>query len=99
MPIKTLISKVISINKINNIIRIKMTERVVTSINIDEPTLRKAKSLGLNISKVTENALKIAVSNLENTYKDIDKEKHFKNRVRGRGFEPLDPYGTAPSRP
>ncbi len=74
-----------------------MTERVVTSINIDEPTLSKAKPLGLNISKVSENALKIAVNNLEDTYKDIDKRKHSNKLMRGTGFEPVDPYGTAPS--
>jgi hypothetical protein len=34
-----------------------LSKRVVTSIRIDEEVLRKAKEIGLNISKIAENAL------------------------------------------
>jgi post-segregation antitoxin (ccd killing protein) len=34
-----------------------MSKRVVTSIRIDEEVLQKAKKIGLNISKIAENAL------------------------------------------
>ena len=38
---------------------------MVTSIRIDENVLRKAKAVGLNVSKVSENALKEAIARLE----------------------------------
>jgi len=37
----------------------------VTSIRVDEDVLREAKELGLNVSKVCENALKEAIRRLK----------------------------------
>ncbi|RLI12007.1 hypothetical protein DRO35_04055 [Candidatus Bathyarchaeota archaeon] len=37
----------------------------VTSIRVDENVLREAKELGLNVSKVCENALKEAIRRLK----------------------------------
>jgi post-segregation antitoxin (ccd killing protein) len=42
-----------------------MGRAIVTSIRIDEDVLRRAKEVGLNISKVSENALKEAIARLE----------------------------------
>ena len=42
-----------------------MGKRKMTTIRIDEELLRKAHELGLNVSKVCENALKEAVRRLE----------------------------------
>ena len=41
-----------------------MGRRIVTSIRIDEDVLREAKEIGLNISKISENALKEAIRRL-----------------------------------
>ncbi len=40
-------------------------KKVVTSIRIDQDVLRTAKELGLSVSKVSENALKIAIEQLQ----------------------------------
>ena len=40
-------------------------KKIVTSIRIDEEVFRKAKDLGLSVSKVAENALKEAIRRLE----------------------------------
>jgi post-segregation antitoxin (ccd killing protein) len=45
-----------------------MGKTVVTSIRIDEDVLREAKALGLNVSKVCENALKMAIERLRPLY-------------------------------
>ena len=37
----------------------------VTSIRVDEDVLREAKELGLNVSKIAENALKEAIRRLK----------------------------------
>ncbi|MCP8313113.1 MAG: type II toxin-antitoxin system CcdA family antitoxin [archaeon] len=37
----------------------------MTSIRIDEDVFREAKSLGLNVSKIAENALKEAIRRLK----------------------------------
>ena len=42
-----------------------MGRRIVTSIRIDEDVLREAKEIGLNISKISENALKEAIRRLK----------------------------------
>jgi hypothetical protein len=42
-----------------------MVGKSYTSIYVDQETLRKAKDLGLNISKICENALKEAIKRLE----------------------------------
>jgi len=41
-----------------------MGRKVVTSTRIDEDVLREARELGLNVSKVAENALKEAIRKL-----------------------------------
>ena len=43
----------------------KMGKKVVTSIRIDQDILRKAKEIGLNLSKISENALKEAIKRLQ----------------------------------
>ena len=45
-----------------------MWKSIVTSIRIDEDVLREAKALGLNVSKVAENALKQAIEQLRPLY-------------------------------
>jgi post-segregation antitoxin (ccd killing protein) len=45
-----------------------MGKAVVTSIRVDEDVLREAKALGLNVSKVAENALREAVRRLKGEY-------------------------------
>lgn len=42
-----------------------MGKAIVTSIRIDEEVFREAKELGLNVSKITENALKEAIRRLK----------------------------------
>jgi len=42
-----------------------MGKRIVTSIRIDEEVFRKAQKIGLNISKVAENALRDIVERIE----------------------------------
>jgi len=42
-----------------------MAKTKITSIRVDEKVFRDAKELGLNISKVAENALKDAISRLK----------------------------------
>jgi hypothetical protein len=42
-----------------------MGKSKVASIRIDEDVLREAKELGLNISKISENALKEAIKRLK----------------------------------
>jgi hypothetical protein len=45
-----------------------MGKKVVTSIRVDKDTLRRAKEVGLNVSKISENALKMAIERLEPLY-------------------------------
>lgn len=40
-------------------------KRIVTSIRIDEEVFEKAKKIGLNVSKVAENALKDMIERIE----------------------------------
>jgi len=40
-------------------------KKIVTSIRIDEEVFEKAKKMGLNISKVAENALKDMIERIE----------------------------------
>lgn len=42
-----------------------MAKKVTTSIYLDKKVFRDAKDLGLNISKVAENALKEAIARLK----------------------------------
>ena len=64
----------------------------MTTIRIDEELLRKAHELGLNVSKVCENALKEAVRRLEGSEPSESSKKCFNHSqntmVDGAGFEP-----------
>ena len=62
-------------------------------IYIEEEVIEKAKELGLNISKVCENCLKDMIRRIEGS----NSSKKGANLVRGVGFEPTNPYGTAAS--
>jgi post-segregation antitoxin (ccd killing protein) len=42
-----------------------MGKKVVTSIRIDQNILNKAKDIGLNVSKISENALKDLIDRIE----------------------------------
>lgn len=42
-----------------------MAKTKITSIRIDEKVFREAKSLGLNVSKIAENAVKEAIARLK----------------------------------
>ena len=42
-----------------------MAKKIITTIYIEEKLLKKAKEIGLNISKTSENALKEAINRLE----------------------------------
>ena len=44
---------------------------VVTSIRINKQILKQAKELGLNISKIAENALKIYIAKLQGVNEEI----------------------------
>jgi hypothetical protein len=62
-------------------------------IYVDEKVIEKAKELGLNISKVCENCLKDMIKRIEGSNPSTNPVK----MVRGEGFEPSNPYGTAAS--
>ena len=59
-----------------------MGKRVNVTIYVDKDVVREAKEVGLNISKVCENALKDAIRRL--------KSENCKN-TPGVGFEPTRP--------
>jgi post-segregation antitoxin (ccd killing protein) len=67
-----------------------MGKAIVTSIRIDEDVLKEAKALGLNVSKICENALKMAIEQLKPLYKKNNPENKEK-MVRPPGFEPGSP--------
>ena len=80
----------------------QMGKTKVTSIRIDEKVFRDAKDLGLNISKVAENALKATTEAIRiNTTKGGFSGRAFAQQkggmVRGKGFEPSNPCGTGSS--
>ena len=52
-----------------------MGRKKITSMRIDEDLLRKAHELGLNVSKVCENALKEAIERLESPTVIIERRK------------------------
>ena len=70
-----------------------MGRRIVTSIRIDEKVFRKAKELGLNVSKVAENALIDMIKRITGSEpeKDCDCELKNENVVLRPGFEPGSP--------
>ena len=70
--------------------------QVRVNLTIDADVVKKAKKLGLNLSKVSENSLKDMISRIEGSNSSNKPEKNGK-MVRGVGFEPTNPYGTAAS--
>ena len=66
-----------------------MRRKVRVSINLTPKVYEKAKNLGLNISKVCENALKEAVRRLKGMYGGENDSPKLKE-VRA-GFEPATP--------
>ena len=71
-----------------------MSEKTYASIYIDRTVIRKAKDLGLNISKTCENALKEAIkrlegSNSQSNCNNLSGEGCVKQVEPGKGFEPL----------
>jgi len=62
----------------------------VTSIRIDEDVLERAKELGLNISKIAENALREAIKRLKGEYLNNDPEANSVDETNAgpRGLEP-----------
>ena len=73
-----------------------MGKQVRVNLTIDENVVKKAKDLGLNISKVSENALKTMIACIEGSNFSNNPEKRIQV-VRREGFEPSNPYGTAAS--
>jgi post-segregation antitoxin (ccd killing protein) len=69
-----------------------MGEKTYATIYVDKDVVRKAKDLGLNISKTCENALKIAIKRLEDSNLEITSgNPHAGSSVQvvdGTGFEP-----------
>jgi hypothetical protein len=66
-----------------------MGKAIVTSIRIDEDVLREAKALGLNVSKICENALKMAIEQLRPLYKKNSPENY--ERCGGWDLNPRRP--------
>ena len=75
-----------------------MGKKVVTSIRIDEEVLKEAKEIGLNISKICENALKEAIRRLKGEKPSKNSFLGFISKVApGVGFEPTRPIGATSS--
>ena len=66
----------------------------MTTIRVDAEVLNKAHDLGLNVSKISENALKDAIDRMErpNTLTNGVKRLEKTEMVRGVGFEPTNLY-------
>ncbi|MEO0242878.1 MAG: type II toxin-antitoxin system CcdA family antitoxin [candidate division WOR-3 bacterium] len=58
-----------------------MGKRIVTSIRIDEDVFREAKDLGLNVSKIAENALKEAIKRLKWEYLQTEPKTNSDNDI------------------
>ena len=70
-----------------------MRRKQKVTINLDPKVVRKARELGLNISKIAENALKEYIKRLESSdYKNNVSSNSFGDKVLrvvdGAGFEP-----------
>ena len=65
-----------------------MGKRKITTIRIDAELLRKAHDLGLNVSKISENALKDAIERMERPKTATNGGSRL---ARGVGFEPTRP--------
>ena len=59
--------------------------KVRTSILIEKEVLTKAQQLGINVSKATENYLKILIKTIEKTHKQIEQQNN-KDFSFSRGF-------------
>jgi post-segregation antitoxin (ccd killing protein) len=71
-----------------------MSPKRMTTIRVDEDSLRKAHDLGLNVSKIAENALKEAIKKLEGLTPQTASANCRSDLVRGVGFEPTKAYAT-----
>jgi hypothetical protein len=69
-----------------------MGKRKMTTIRIDAELLKKAHDLGLNVSKISENALKDAIERMERPKTQTDGGKHLE-KVEKRGVWDLNPRG------
>ena len=78
-----------------------MGKRKMTTIRVDAEVLNKAHDLGLNVSKISENALKDAIDRMErpNTLTNGVKRLEKTEMVRGVGFEPTNLYRIGASVP
>ena len=76
-----------------------------TTVKVDKKLVKKAHEVGLNASKICENALEKAIEAIEGTSgesssrgnRDNPSKSRTKIMVRGKGFEPSNPYGTGSS--
>ena len=72
-----------------------MGKKKITTMRIDADLLKKAHNLGLNVSKVCENALREATERMERPKTENDGGKLSDGNVaRGVGFEPTRPFLT-----
>ena len=69
-----------------------MVRKRITTIRIDEELLRKAHELGLNVSKISENAIKDAIERMQRPKTATDGGTRLNSELaRGVGFEPTRP--------
>ena len=64
-----------------------MGKQVRVNLTIDENVIKKAKDLGLNLSKVSENAIKDMICRIEGSNPSNKPDKNG-NMVRGVGTPP-----------
>ena len=78
-----------------------MGKRKMTTIRIDAELLSKAHDLGLNVSKIAENALKDAIDRMERPKTQFDGGECLEKveMARDVGFEPTRPFDHRLSRP
>ena len=74
-----------------------MGSRVSTCLYIDREVLERAHRMGLNVSKVSENALAEAIGRLEGPETANGSKNGSNSMVRGVGFGPTNPCGIAAS--
>jgi post-segregation antitoxin (ccd killing protein) len=66
-----------------------MGKKRLTTMRLDEDLIRKAHDLGLNVSKISENALKDAISRMQGSKTENNGGTNFENRkMDWAGFEP-----------
>ena len=71
----------------------RVSSKVATCLYMSREVVEAARRIGLNLSRVSENALVEAVGRLRGT----DTRNGPGNVVRGVGFEPTNPCGIAAS--